>query len=163
MKYYATERFNFYIKNNIEIAIEIPNSFSDYFKKYPIISFFSRSEPLTINTFSNFVVEQGMTFEQDNDMYYLFGVIGVYLYYLDLNMIQFIDPIESGTEINYKDKLETIKNLFKNKSEYVNYYQLNSFIKILGNFFVNFNKNLYFSPENLEYNKKRVRKIHSYN
>ena len=147
MKYYATERFNFYIKNNIEIAIEIPNSFSDYFKKYPILSFFSRSEPLTINTFSNF------TFEQDNDMYYLFGVIGAYLYYLDLNMIQFIDPIESGTEINYKDKLETIKNLFKNKSEYVNYYQLNSFIKILGNFFVNFNNNSYFSPENLEYNK----------
>ena len=87
MKYYATERFNFYIKNNIEIAIEIPNSFSDYFKKYPILSFFSRSEPLTINTFSNFVVEQGMTFEQDNDMYYLFGVIEAYLYYLHSDMI----------------------------------------------------------------------------
>ena len=151
MKYYATERFNFYIKNNIEIAIEIPNSFSNYFEKYPILSFFSRNEPLTINTFSNFVVKKGMTFEQDDDMYYLFGEIEAYLYYLNSNLIHIIDHIEPRTEINHKDKLDNIKKLFHNK--YVNYYQFNSFIKILGNFFVNFNKNSYFSTENLDNNR----------
>ena len=159
LRYFGKDENFFYLSKNIEIKIEIPNTFINFFEKFQILNLFSKRE-LTIIKLLPLIV--------DKDLNSNIQIVSNYLKCLKENKISDIDLIfpgitpqnlieDSRKKIVYKKANKKIITAFdaeilsqKECEELINeyikldqptYYQITSFIYFLSIQFKKFNQN----------------------
>ena len=139
-KLYGQNENIFYLSKNVEIKIEIPNGFIDFFYKFPILEMFQNKYKITIDNLDPLIVPK----ELDSNM----QIACNYLKIFDEGKISDIDLYIKNISINIEEK----DNINKVKKEYAQilssrkcnelihkyidienptYYQINSFINVL--------------------------------
>ena len=110
LRFYGRNDKIYFLPNNVEIKIEIPNEFIDYFKKFNVLDMFEQKK-LSIKELDSLKVS---------------GELG--------NEIQLVTDylkILKNEKLNEPKSEELILEKIKEKIEHPNYYEINSFIKIL--------------------------------
>ena len=167
-KFYKNKGSIYYLWKRIKIKVEIPNSFIDFFSKFPILSLFKRNG-ITIKNLPSLVCKKEL---YSNDQ-----IVANYLKVLKESNLDNVDlnfPTLTPMNDNSKNKLEKLKNKFKykiinaevisdeecnnliiealkksNNIKYPSHYQINTFINILGSQLSQFSKNHFFSAYNI--------------
>ena len=160
-KLYGQNENLFYLSKEIEIKIEIPNDFVDFFLKFPILSMFKNKHEMSINQLPPLIVPEAL----DSNMQIVCNYLKVlkeghladkdlYINKVSLDVQDMLDPdiIKESTKIDAKsldqnecDKL--IKEYIGIKSP--TYYQINSFINALSGQLKKFSINFQLSAGNL--------------
>ena len=142
----------FYYGKDVVIRVEIPNSFTNYYFKYPILKFFNQIE-YTDNNIPPFIITKEIT-----------SNIQIICNYLKIkNEINqkdlFIPGISHNNNLKTKLNAQILnenecRNLLnetfsKEKNKLINYYQKISFINIVANQLIYFSNNYYLSADEL--------------
>ena len=169
---YSEENNIFYLSKDVKIYIEVPNSFINFFQKFPILDLFPK-KLLSIDNLEPLIVP--------NDISSNIKIVSIYLKYLkeesdnnsfniksnkiDKNEIIFPftsnDIILVGNEYNYNKIILKAEDENKNLTQKVcqqlimdeikvtipkpTYYQITTFIDVLANQLIQFNRNFYLS------------------
>ena len=171
-KIYKYKENIFYISKIAEIKIEIPNNFIDFFAKFPILTLFKKTE-LTINNLAPLIVSKDLISNEQLVSNYLREYRDDKLFKEDLifkdlegNVLEKIYPIKrknSKKSQNFKfddaklippekcqelifEKIKSV-NQIKNPS----YFQIKTFIDVLGIIFNDLSRNYFLSSSNLIY------------
>ena len=174
LRYFGKDENIFYLSKNIEIKIEIPNTFINFFEKFQILNLFSKRE-LTIIKLLPLIV--------DKDLNSNIQIVSNYLKCLKENKISDIDLIfpgitpqnlieDSRKKIVYKKankkiitaldaEILTQKECEELINEYIKidqptYYQITSFINFLSIQFKKFNQNYFLNAHNLKLTAKHI-------
>ena len=129
-----------FFDKNVEIIIEIPNDFKDYFQEIrllPHLKLNQKNDIKTINLTDELKIVSSIIYMYENNEI------------LEKNYDIKKDNLKLTQEQCEKIILKYLKNL---KIENPNYYQINIFIKVLANEFLKFSKCLGYSPEILKNN-----------
>ena len=160
MKYYSKEENIFYYGKEIKIKIEIPNSFDNYFKKFPILDFFevykmdiNNLEPLIVlnDITSNVQIVANYLNYKKNNLIDSKGIFFPNLHYTEESLEEY-DNVFTITKENGEDDAkvlsqqeceqlinEEITKFYQNPT----YYQKRTFIDVLANQLILFSKDYY--------------------
>ena len=174
-RFYGQNEDIFYLPKNIPVKIEIPNTFINFFEKFPLLNLFEIKE-ITIKNLEPLIIPENKDVPEDIEIVYN------YLSYLEENKIDFYDLILPGItpdyfknreiteDLNHKHTQRTTslkmkkllsseecKNLIMKKLniEEPNYYQIKSFINVLAVQLKRLNRNAYLNAFNLIDNYQR--------
>ena len=153
-KCYKESENLFYLNDNVDIYIEIPFGFTDFFKEYKILILFKNKYKLEKSKLEPLIISEKL----DSDI----QIVCNYLKLLDENenMIAYNNIIipevseninENGIKaqvIEQKVCEELIKKYFKENKP--TYYQICSFISVLGHQLKYFTKNIYFNVQTMK-------------
>ena len=167
-KLYGNNETLFYLSKEIEIKIEIPCGFIDFFLKFPILNMFKNKKKMTINKLPPLIVSEKINSNIQIVCNYLKLLKEKKLDSNDL----FIENISADALNSYPTKIiatalpqEECQQLVKEymKIEKPNYYQINSFINILSGQLKKFSLNVFFSAGDLIHNgnylKQNLKKL----
>ena len=167
-KLYGNNETLFYLSKEIEIKIEIPCGFIDFFLKFPILNMFKNKKKMTINKLPPLIVSEKINSNIQIVCNYLKLLKEKKLDSNDL----FIENISADALNSYPTKIiatalpqEECQQLVKEymKIEKPNYYQINSFINILSGQLKKFSLNVFFSAGDLRHNgnylKQNLKKL----
>ena len=152
----------FYLSKDINIKIEIPNSFIDFFAKFPMLNLFPK-KMLSINNLAPLIVSQEITSNIqivcnylkdlkdkniDNKDLFFPGITPEYVKTEELPNRKKNEKKHEKTGIDAKvlsqgECKDLIFEIIKTKIKNPTYYQINTFIDILGEQLKNFNQNYY--------------------
>ena len=183
-RFYGQNEDIFYLSKNIQIKIEIPNSFIDFFLKFPILTLFNIKE-MKISNLSPLIVPEAL----DSNI----QIVANYLKSLKEGKIDNYDLIiPNVTPIDFQQHIIKIvkkEGFFKKKKEekkviYLNaekitqkecqelifdaikktipnptYYQIISFINVLAVQLIKLNKNFYLNAFELILSGKKINRI----
>ena len=154
-KIYGQNDDIFYLPGEIPIMVEIPNGFIDYMKKFPILEIFKNKTMLEIEKLAPLIVP--------NEINSNVQVVANYLKYLKDNKDELnshniffkgISPDDwennlsvKAEELSQKDCQTLILGKIHEKIEYPNYYQITSFINLLGAQLKKFSQLYFLSPQ----------------
>ena len=154
-KIYGQNDDIFYLPGEIPIMVEIPNGFIDYMKKFPILEIFKNKTMLEIEKLAPLIVP--------NEINSNVQVVANYLKYLKDNKDELnshniffkgISPDDwennrsvKAKELSKKDCRTLILGKIHEKIEYPNYYQITSFINLLGAQLKKFSQLYFLSPQ----------------
>ena len=183
-KLYGKNERLFYLSKEIEIKIEIPNSFIDFFAKFPILNLFPK-KMLSINNLAPLIVSYELSSNIQIVCNYLKGLQDKNIDEKDLifpnitpdgiknNIGEIIEKKGNKKDKLIKHKFTTIadalvlyqdicQNLIfkaiKQKIEKPTYYQINSFIEVLAVQLIRFNQNYHLSACQLKERYQKVKK-----
>ena len=154
----------FYLFNEVDIKIEIPNGFIDFFQKFPILTLFDHKQ-LSINNLSPLIIENKVNSkvqivanylkaleEENKDM-----IDAKNLFFETISPKDFLkngkNYIEYAKILNQSECQKLIFKEIKTTIENPNYYQITSFIDILAEQFSKFSKNFYLEAFSLKEKK----------
>ena len=176
-RFYGQNEDIFFLPMKIEIKIEIPNTFINFFEKFPILNLFSIKE-MKISTLAPLIVPPDITNNIEIVANYLVALNENKINEYDLIIPNFTpDIFQNGLIINknYKKKAKTtslmakfisaedcqniISNVIKQHIKEPNYYQIISFINVLAGQLRKFNKNYYLNALEL-INNNRLSILH---
>ena len=158
-KLYGRNEDIFYLPREVEIKIEIPNGFINFFEKFPILTLFPLKK-YSIKNLKPLIVSK--------EIHSNVQVVANYLKALKDDILEnkdlYFDTISD--EAMLKNKETTIKakilsqqecqqlifEQIKEKIKEPNYYQISSFIDVLAVQFKKFSRNNYFHVDTLKYN-----------
>jgi len=156
LKYYSCNEKIFYYSNEIIIKVELPNTFVDFKKLYPILNFFENHN-IKINELPPLIIS-------DNDEFLNYQIVANYI--LNINEINkkdlyFInynskDDKQINTEtIDINECLRIILDKIKEekygfKINNLNYYQIYIYIKLVSSQLRLFTNSIYFNVEQLQ-------------
>jgi len=148
LKYYSQNENIFYYGNEIKVKVEIPNSFIDYKKTFPIFTFFN-----DISLKSNEMLPLNVPY----DIYSNVQIVSNYLKFIDqINTrdiyIEGISQIEPKNSIYAVplSQMECQQLIFENLNiEKPNYYQIESYIKILSEQLLLLSNSLYLNATHI--------------
>jgi len=161
-KLYKANEYIFYLLEDTEIYLEIPNGFINFLSKFPILELFpqkpenklsiNKLEPLIVDSkvqiVSNYLKLNNEKKIDNRDLY----ISGITLELIsDSNPTLYKAQDLSQEECN-KLIIEEIKKNNKD-NKFINYYQIRSFIDILYDEFLKFNNNIHLSANNYLFNK----------
>ena len=154
-KIYGQNDDIFYLPGEIPIMVEIPNGFIDYMKKFPILEIFKNKTMLEIEKLAPLIVPKEINSNVQ--------VVANYLKYLKDNKDELnshniffkgISPDDwennrsvKAKELSQKDCQTLILGKIHEKIEYPNYYQITSFINLLGAQLKKFSQLYFLSPQ----------------
>ena len=156
-KCYKESENLFYLNDNVNIYIEIPFGFTDFFKEYKILTLFTNKCKLEKNKLDPLIISEKL----DSDI----QVVCNYLKKLDegenlisqnniiIPGISFGDTGIKAEVIPQKKCEELIKKFFKEGMP--TYYQICSFISVLAHQLKLFTKNIYFNVQTMIENGKQ--------
>ncbi len=176
-KLYGKNENIFYLSKEIEIKIEIPNSFIDFFAKFPILNLFPKTM-LTINNLAPLIVSEDITSNIQIVCNYLKALKEKQINEKDL-IFPGITPDDIKNQVYYfkKEKLSTavdaivlsqnecqklIFDIIKTKIEQPTYYQINSFIDVLAVQLKKFNQNFYLNARQLKVRSEKMQPIRTF-
>ena len=164
MRFYGQNEDIFYLSNNIQIKVEIPNTFIDFFEKFPILSLFNIRE-MKIGELPPLIVPK----ELDSNI----QIVAIYLKALKEDKINNYDlifpnitPVDFSTRtyqykkkicttclkpesLSAKDCQQLIFDTIKEEIPNPTYYQITSFINVLAVQLKNLNRNFYLNAYQL--------------
>ena len=156
-KCYKESENLFYLNDNVDIYIEIPFGFTDFFKEYKILTLFENKYKIEKNKLDPLIISEKL----DSDI----QVVCNYLKNLEKDeniisnnniIIPGISMDENGIKaevIPQKKCEELIRKYFKESTP--TYYQITSFISVLAHQLKYFTKNIYFNVQTMiDMNKK---------
>ena len=154
-KIYGQNDDIFYLPGEIPIMVEIPNGFIDYMKKFPILEIFKNKTMLEIEKLAPLIVPKEINSNVQ--------VVANYLKYLKDNKDELnshniffkgISPDDwennrsvKAEELSQKDCQTLILGKIHEKIKYPNYYQITSFINLLGAQLKKFSQLYFLSPQ----------------
>ena len=161
-KLYKVNEYIFYLLEDTEIYLEIPNGFINFFSKFPILQLFPQKleNKLSINKLEPLIVDSKVQIvcnylklnnekKIDNRDLYIPGIT--------LELISDSNPTLLNAQVLSQDECNKliIEEIKKNNKDnkFINYYQIKSFIDILYDEFIKFNNNIHFSANNYIINK----------
>ena len=153
-KCYKESENLFYINDNVDIYIEIPFGFTDFFKEYKLLTLFENKIKIEKNKLDPLIISDKL----DSDIQFVCN----YLKKLDENenLITHNNIIIPGISLNENDSgikaqvidqktcEELIRKYFKENSP--TYYQICSFISVLAHQLKYFTKNIYFNVQTMK-------------
>ena len=176
-RFYGQNEDIFFLPMKIEIKIEIPNTFINFFEKFPILNLFSIKE-MQISNLAPLIVPPDITNNIEIVANYLVALNENKINEYDLIIPNFTpDIFQKGLIINksYKKKAKTtslmaklfsaencqniIFNVIKQHIKEPNYYQIISFINVLAGQLRKLNKNFYLNALEL-INNNRLNILH---
>ena len=164
-KVYKCNENIFYFSKKVKIKIEIPNSFIDFFSKFPILNLFTKTK-IPINDLSPIIISKNITSKEQIVCNYLKALKENRIDLEDINFPSISFQIDKS---KYK-KLSKKKNYKMNEAQVIsdqegnnlifeifknyginnpNYYQIKTFINILGKQLEKFSQNSYLTAFNL--------------
>jgi len=160
-KLYGKNEDIFYLLNEVEIKIEIPNRFCDYFKKYPILTLFPHKK-LSIYKLPPLIVEADINSNIQIVANYIKALKSDIIDKKDLYFENLSPKIFSTYKKTKYDAIilsqQECQQLIFNEIMAIikipNYYQITSFINILAEELIKFSNSLYFEAHTLIKNKK---------
>ena len=167
-KIYGQNEDIFYLLKEIDIKIEIPNSFIDFLQKFPILTLF-RHKKLSINKLDDLIVE--------NDVNSNVQIVANYLKALKDDIIDkkdlYFEKISPKDFAKYKTRLDATVLSQKDCQKLIfdeimstikvpNYYQIRTFIDILAEQFSKFSQSFYLEANTLIGIKKKSDKNSGY-
>ena len=176
-KLYGKNDNIFYLSKDIEIKIEIPNSFIDFFAKFPILNLFPKTM-LSIHKLSPLIVSEDLTSNVQIVCNYLKGLKDKTINQNDL-IFPGITPEDIKTQVYYINKKEystavdarvlsqaecekLIFDIIKSNIEKPTYYQINSFIDVLAVQLKVFNQNYYLNARQLKIKDEKMQPIRTF-
>ena len=156
-KIYGQSDDIFYLPDNVEIMVEIPNGFIDFMKKFPILDIFNKKE-LKLNNLEPLIVGDIL----DDNVQIVANYLKLLkedteslnnrdLYFEGINENIISDNIINATTLSQNVCQELIFSKIKEKIKNPNYYQISSFINVLGIQLRKFSQNHFLSAQNLRY------------
>ena len=141
-KFYSKNEYIFYYGNELNIKIEIPsNIFEDFKKKYPILTLFNNIPEIKTNNRPKLIIDNDI----NSNFQFTFNYLNKYSQNkIDLNNIK----IEQITNV---DLCEQLLKKFLNINN-PNYYQITSFISIIGTQLKLFHNNIFLDIRNINEN-----------
>ena len=135
-KLYGQNEKLFYLPKKVEIKIEIPYGFIDFFCKFPILNMFKNKTKMSINNLPPLIVPKSL----DSNIQIVCNYLKLLKYnklshkdlYIKNISIAYIETLQTRIDpevITQKECEELIKEYMKIKNP--TYYQINSFINIL--------------------------------
>jgi hypothetical protein len=163
-KLYGQNENLFYLSKKVEIMVEIPCGFVDFFKKFPILSMFKKRKLMSVEHLPKLIVNTQINSNVQ--------IVCNYLKYLKLNKLADKDIIIKGVSLSSKDlsqlviedyipestyedaKVLSSEECFELIKQYIgiplpSYYQINSFIDVLAGQLRDFSINLQMSAAHL--------------
>ncbi len=158
-KCYKESENLFYLNDNVDIYIEIPFGFTDFFKEYKLLTLFQNKFKIEKSKLDPLIISDKL----DSDV----QVVCNYLKKLNENeniisqnniIIPGVSENEGETGIfaeviSQKECEELIKKYFSEKMP--TYYQISSFISVLAHQLKYFTKNIYFNVQTMKDNGKQ--------
>ena len=137
-KIYGQNDDIFYMPDNVEIMVEIPNGFIDFMKKFPILNIFNKIE-LRLNNLLPLIVEEKL----DNNIQIVANYLNLLdtdikslntrdLYFKGINDNLGLKTFSEAKVLSQSKCQELIFSKIKEKIKNPNYYQISSFINVLG-------------------------------
>lgn len=170
IKYYSKDENIFYYGEEIKIKIEVPNSFDNYFNKFPILNLFEiykidndNLEPLIVSNdiTSNVQIVANYLKYKKNNLIDTRGLFFPNLHYTEESVDQY-NNVQNITKENDEDNAiilsqqecqqlinEEISKFNKNPT----YYQKKTFIDVLANQLILFSKDFFIKVELLNNNQ----------
>ena len=168
-RFYGVEEDIFYLSKDIEIKIEIPNSFINFFEKFPILTLFEVNE-MKISNLSPLLVPKGLDsniqivanylkslLEKKIDNYDLF-IPNVTPVDLIMDSKRIIQAIELSPQQCQKLIFDTIKETIPEPT----YYQITSFINVLAVQLKKLNQNFFLNAAQLLSTNKKINHIRTF-
>ena len=170
IKYYSKEENIFYYGEEIKIKIEVPNSFNNYFNKFPILNFFEiykidneNLEPLIVSndiTSNVQIVANYLKYKKNN----LIDSRGLYfcnLHYTEESFVQYENvknifkenDEDNAIILSQKECEELINEEISKFNKNPTYYQKKTFIDVLANQLILFSKDFFIKVELLNNNQ----------
>ena len=166
-KLYGKNENIFYLSKFLEVKIEIPNSFIDFFAKFPILNLFKK-KMLSIDNLAPLIVSQELTSNIQIVCNYLKELKEYNINKRDLFFpgitpeivketifigkkdakTKFVTAVDA-TVLSQNECQRLIFDIIKTRIEKPTYYQINSFIDILAEQLRKFNQNYYLSSRQL--------------
>ena len=158
-KLYGRNEDIFYLPREVEIKIEIPNGFINFFEKFPILTLFplkkysiKNLKPLIVSkeihsnvqVVANYLKALKDDILENKDLY--FDTIS------DEAMLKNKETTIKGKILSQQECQQLIFEQIKEKIKEPNYYQISSFIDVLAVQFKKFSRNNYFHVDTLKYN-----------
>ena len=148
----------FYLFNEVDIKIEIPNGFIDFFQKFPILTLF-RHKKLSINNLAPLIVENKINSNVQIVANYLKAlkdennIIDIKnLFFETISPKDFLKNgkkyIEYAKILSQEECQKLIFDEIKTTIKNPNYYQITTFIDVLATQFSKFSKNFYLEASN---------------
>ena len=174
---YRKDENIFYLSKKIEVKVEIPNSFIDYFAKFPLLNLF-RKKKLSIDNLAPLIVSSDITSNVQIVCNYLKDLRENRINTKDL-FFPGITPEELRTQVYWIGKrsfstivdavvlpqnqcqqliFDTIKTAIPKPT----YYQINSFIDVLAVQFKKFNQNYFLNARQLRIKNAKAQSIRSF-
>ena len=176
-KIYGKNESIFYFSKEIEIKIEIPNSFIDFFSKFPILNLFPKTM-LSINDLAPLNVSEDLTSNVQIVCNYLKDLKENTLNQKDLifpvitpeaikTQVYFIgkqsySTAEDARVLSQNECQELIFNIINANIKQPTYYQINSFIDVLAVQLKKFNQNFYLNARQLKIRDPKMLPIRSF-
>ena len=169
-KLYGQNETLFYLSKEVEIKIEIPNGFIDFFLKFPILDMFKNKYKMTIDKLPPLQVDSKL----DSNIQIVCNYLkllkegklddhDLYIKNVSINVDEMIEKqymekstLINGKSLSQKECEELIKSNIGIKNP--NYYQINSFINALSGQLKQFSLNFLLSAGNLIQTSKALRK-----
>ena len=150
LKHFSQEEKIFYYGNDIKIKVEIPKSFMDYFKIFPFLNFFKIIK-ITPETMPELIVSNDINSKDQIVCNYIKNINLINekeIYFQNLTNEKSSNLIIPEV-LNSKECLKLIRSSMK--IENPNFYQINSYISLVGEQLELFTKSIYLSHEQLEH------------
>ena len=165
-KFYCYKESIFYFPKKVKIKIEIPNSFIDFFAKFPILTLFSSSK-LSIEKLSLLIISRDIKSNEQVVANYLKALKENRIDHEDLNFPMITPELNTSKMKKFNKKykyalidaqiisekecneliIEEIKA--SNNIKYPTYYQIKTFIDILGVQLKQFTQNSFLTALNI--------------
>ena len=166
--YGKNEEFLFFLKE-IDIKIEIPNLFINFMHKFPILTLFPYKK-LSISNLAPLIISDDITSNIQIVANYLKAlkddIIEIYDLYFDNISYKYIKEYKTTMIAEQLSQKECQKLIFEEINKTINqpnYYQISSFIDILGTQLIKFNRNYYFLANTLQdHSYSNLKKIRSF-
>ena len=164
-----------YLPKDIEIKIEIPNSFINFFEKFPLLTLIPNQTKMSINELEPLIVSKNINSNIQIVCNYLKlrkenKINDVDLYFpgitpeeikanilVDKNKNEVFKTIVKAEPLTQKECQELLFEKIKEQNKKPTYYQIKSFIDVLSVQFIKFNQSfilnafdLHFRPDNLK-------------
>ena len=156
-KLYGQSENLFYLSKDVEIKIEIPNGFVDFFLKFPLLNMFAQKHEMKINNLPELIVPQEINSNMQIVCNYLKllknGKLADHdLFIKNISIDLEDDILEKSTKIDAESlSAEECQSLIKEYLDIKNptYYQINSFVKALSGQLKKFSMNYLLTAANL--------------
>ena len=166
-KLYKVNDYIFYLLEDTEIYLEIPNGFINFFSKFPILELFPQKpeNKLSINKLEPLIVPKDIGSKVQVVSNYLKLINDkntdnnkdLYFPGITLELISNSNPKLANAQVLSQNECQKLifEEIKKNNKDnkFINYYQIKSFIDILYDEFIKFNNNIHFSANNYPINK----------
>ena len=161
-KLYGQNESLFYLSKQVEIKIEIPCGFINFFSKFPILKMFKNSKKISFKDLPPLIVPQNIDSNMQIVCNYLKLLKEQKLSKKDLYIENISGDVLETKETKIDAQLLSQEECSKLIKEYLkienpNYYQINSFINILSGQLKKFSYNAFLTAENLITNGTNLR------